>query len=114
MTITIDHGGRRALVTGAGAGIGREIARWLARAGADVAINDLVPERAEAVAAEINTETGMSSGSGRAVAVPADCRDDAAVDALVTTTVDHLGGLDLAVNNAVSYTHLTLPTIYSV
>ena len=99
MTITIDHGGRRALVTGAGAGIGREIARWLARAGADVAVNDLVPERAKAVVAEINTEAQTSDGSGRAVAVPADCRDDAAVDSLVTTTVDHLGGLDLAVNN---------------
>ena len=99
MTITIDHGGRRALVTGAGAGIGREIARWLARAGADVAVNDLVPERAKAVVAEINTEAETSDGSGRAVAVPADCRDDAAVDSLVTTTVDHLGGLDLAVNN---------------
>ena len=37
MAIEIDHSGRAALVTGAGAGIGREIARWMARAGAAVA-----------------------------------------------------------------------------
>ena len=97
MTITIDHTGRRALVTGAGAGIGREIARWLARAGATVAVNDLVSERAEATAREINAET--DTGAGTAITVPADCRDDAAVDAMVATTVERLGGLDLAVNN---------------
>jgi 3-oxoacyl-[acyl-carrier protein] reductase len=97
MTIAIDHTGRRALVTGAGAGIGREIARWLAWAGATVAVNDLVPERAEATAREINAET--DTGAGTAITVPADCRDEAAIDAMVATTVERLGGLDLAVNN---------------
>ena len=43
MALTIDHAGKVALVTGAGAGIGREIARWMARAGALVAvIHDLL------------------------------------------------------------------------
>jgi len=93
MTIAIDHTGRNALVTGAGAGSGREVARWLARAGAAVAVNDLRGDRAEAVVAEITDE------GGQAVALPADCRDDKAVDALVDATVDRLGGLDLAVNN---------------
>lgn len=93
MSITIDHDGRSALVTGAGAGIGREIARWLARAGAAVAVNDLRADAARAVVAEIE------AAGGRAVPVVADCRDDDAVDAMVQRTVDELGGLDIAVNN---------------
>ena len=99
MTIAIDHTGRRALVTGAGAGIGREIARWLARAGATVAVNDLIPERAEATTREINDEATAGTLAGSAISVPADCRDDEAVDTLVATTLECLGGLDLAVNN---------------
>lgn len=93
MTITIDHHGKAALVTGAGAGIGREIARWLARAGAAVAVNDIRAAHAEAVVAEITDE------GGHAIAVVADCRDDAAIDQMVATTVAELGSLDIAVNN---------------
>jgi NAD(P)-dependent dehydrogenase (short-subunit alcohol dehydrogenase family) len=93
MAIMIDHEGRVALVTGAGAGIGREIARWLARAGAAVAVNDVRAEHAAAVVAEIEAE------GGRAIAAVADCRDDEAVDTMVARVVDQLGGLDIAVNN---------------
>lgn len=93
MSITIDHDGKVALVTGAGAGIGREIARWLARAGASVAVNDIRGPNAEAVVEEIRSE------GGHAVPVVADCRDDAAVDAMVAEVIESLGGLDIAVNN---------------
>jgi NAD(P)-dependent dehydrogenase (short-subunit alcohol dehydrogenase family) len=93
MSITIDHAGKVALVTGAGAGIGREIARWLARAGAAVAVNDARAEKAAETVASIEAE------GGRAIAVVADCRDDAQVEQMVRRTVDELGGLDIAVNN---------------
>lgn len=93
MSITIDHAGKVALVTGSGAGIGREIARWLARAGAAVAVNDARTEKAAETVSLIEAE------GGRAIPVVADCRDDAQVAAMVQRTVDELGGLDIAVNN---------------
>lgn len=93
MTIEIDHTGKGALVTGAGAGIGREVARWLARAGAAVGVNDIRADKADAVVAEIRAE------GGTAVPLVADCRDDDAVDAMVAAAAEQLGGLDIAVNN---------------
>ncbi len=92
MRIALD--GRRAVVTGAGAGIGREIALTLARAGAAVAVCDVVRAPAEAVAAEI----GAAGGTARAYAV--DVADSAQVNATGEAVLAELGGIDILVNNA--------------
>ena len=93
MPVVVDLSGKAALVTGAGAGIGAEIARWLARAGASVAVADVRGEEAEQVAASIRSD------GGRAVTIVANCRDDPQIERMVQATVDGLGGLDIAVNN---------------
>jgi NAD(P)-dependent dehydrogenase (short-subunit alcohol dehydrogenase family) len=82
--------GRVALVTGSGAGVGRAIAIQMARAGAEVWINDLHRERAEKVAAEIGEE-GLTARP-----VVADVTDRDGVPAMVRTT----GRVDILVNNA--------------
>jgi NAD(P)-dependent dehydrogenase (short-subunit alcohol dehydrogenase family) len=91
--IVISLDGRVALVTGAGAGIGRATALLFARAGAHVAVNDIDGARARSTADEI-----VAAG-GRAVAFPADVTDAEAVEGLIAGCVDALEGLDVAVNN---------------
>lgn len=84
---------RAALVTGAGGGIGRGIARQLA-ADYAVAVNDIDEESARETAAEIRDD------GGDAVAVPGDVADREAVEAIVAETVSELGPIEVLVNNA--------------
>lgn len=86
--------GRVALVSGAGQGIGRGIALSLARAGADVAINDIVPSAAEATAADVATL------GRRSLAVPADVSQVEDVQAMFDRVVEEFGTVHILVNNA--------------
>lgn len=83
-----------ALVTGAGAGIGRAIARTFASAGAAVTVTDRSGDQARAVAAEIE------AAGGRAIALPCDVTRSEALEAAVAGTVGAFGRLTLLVNNA--------------
>jgi NAD(P)-dependent dehydrogenase (short-subunit alcohol dehydrogenase family) len=85
--------GRRALVTGAAAGIGRAIAVWLARAGCDIALADKDASGLKATAEAI-AETGR-----RSEPLTIDLREDGAPAQFVGQVVAALGGLDVAVNN---------------
>ena len=86
--------GKVALVSGAGSGIGRATALGFGAHGAQVAVADIDPARAEAVAAEI------TAAGGAALAIAADAGSPAGVDAMVSRTVERFGGLDIVHNNA--------------
>jgi NAD(P)-dependent dehydrogenase (short-subunit alcohol dehydrogenase family) len=86
--------GQRAVVTGAGRGLGNVMATAYAEAGADVAIVDVDAETAEQAADEI-AELGVETTS-----VTADVSDEAEVEAMTETVVDRLGGIDILLNNA--------------
>jgi NAD(P)-dependent dehydrogenase (short-subunit alcohol dehydrogenase family) len=107
MTPLPDHGektyrgsgrlsGRKALITGGDSGIGRAVAIAYAREGADVAINYLPAEEADA-----QQVAGIVRDAGRKfVMLPGDIRDENFCKKLVADAVDRLGGLDIVVNNA--------------
>lgn len=89
-----DLGGRIALVTGAGQGMGLGIARSLALQGARVLVNDFYAERAEAAAAGLRAE-GLE-----ALAAPADITTPGTAESLTALARHHWGDIDTLVNNA--------------
>jgi NAD(P)-dependent dehydrogenase (short-subunit alcohol dehydrogenase family) len=89
-----DLGGKTALVTGAGSGLGQAIAEGYAEFGASVAVVDINEERALEVA------QGITRKGGAAIALACDVSDSAAVRTAVGTVAGELGPVDILLNNA--------------
>ncbi len=89
--------GKHAIVTGGSLGIGKAIARELAREGVDVGIVARNKERLEETARELSRETGQ-----RVIALPADVTSREQVEAMVARAAKELGGLHILVNSGSS------------
>jgi 3-oxoacyl-[acyl-carrier protein] reductase len=87
-------GGRVALVTGSGRGIGREIALKLASEGASIVVNDLDDGPAK------ETVAAIEAIDARAVACPGSVTEAGFAERFIQTAVDEFGGVDIIVNNA--------------
>lgn len=86
--------GKTALITGAGSGIGREVALELARRGVSVALAGRTEPKLTETAAQIGYE------GGAAVVIVADVTDPAQVEALIADTTRAFDGLDILINSA--------------
>jgi NADP-dependent 3-hydroxy acid dehydrogenase YdfG len=86
--------GKSIVITGAGGGFGRLVARKAAALGAKVACGDI-----DLAAAEATADAVISAG-GAAIAVETDVRDLGAVKALIARAAEAHGGIDVMINNA--------------
>jgi NAD(P)-dependent dehydrogenase (short-subunit alcohol dehydrogenase family) len=99
-----DLTGRVGVVTGAGRGIGREIALALAAEGMSLALLARTGEQVRALAEQIGEQPGR-----RVLPAAVDVRDPAAVDRVVAHVEQHLGTVDLLVNNAAAIESVERP-----
>src|SRR5262245_37296186 len=123
MALEIDLSGRAALVTGGSRGLGRADALTLARAGADVAIADILIEselseqtdswgalataaRAQGMVHTEETVEAIRAVGRRSLAVRCDVTDREQVAAAVAQTVQELGSVDILINNAGTLDHV--------
>ena len=124
MALEIDLSGRVALVTGGSRGLGRADALTLARAGADVAIADLLVEseaesdetdrygvlatvaRTQGLVHTESTADEIRAMGRRSLALRCDVTDREQVDATVARVVAELGSVDILVNNAATLDHV--------
>ena len=90
----IDLSDKVALVTGAGSGVGRAVSEKLARSGVVVGLTGRRPQPLTDVATEIE------QSGGRALALPADIGDEAAVDVIVERLTEAADGIDFFINCA--------------
>ncbi|MEP7122547.1 MAG: SDR family NAD(P)-dependent oxidoreductase [Byssovorax sp.] len=95
-TLNVDMAGKVALVTGATSGIGKEIARGLARLGATVILGVRSPERGDAAREEITKETGNTSVS----VLPVDVAEAASIRGFAAAFRQRFDKLHVLVNNA--------------
>src|SRR3546814_13425120 len=88
--------GKVAIITGAGRGIGRAMARRFAEEGAKIAVTSFTPANVDALVAELNERHGR----GTAIGMRCDVGEEAEIKAAVARTVEAFGTIDIAVNNA--------------
>lgn len=92
--MNLNLGGKTAIVTGGGSGIGKAVCFLLAEEGAQVAVLDLHGNRASRVAADIQEQ------GGKATAITANASSTADVDSAINAVLEQWGGIDILINNA--------------